>query len=80
MNRAVSVLIWNIQGGHNNEFRHNLRDLINIHHQCMVALEETRMANHISLGNEFCFPIMLEVPAQGQSRGIALLLLDNHVD
>lgn len=44
----------------------------------MVALLETRMSSHLPLKDGFNFSNMLEVPAQGQSRGI-VILWDNNI-
>lgn len=79
MNKYTSFVIWNIRGGHNDDFKCNFRDLLNTYKPCMVALLETRMTNHITLRVEFHFSNMVEVPAQCQSGGIAILWQDNNV-
>lgn len=79
MNRLPNFIIWNIRGRNNDEFKRHFRDLKNTHSLSLVALIETRMTNHISLRDEFNFSNMVEIPAQGQSAGIAILWNDSHV-
>lgn len=79
MNRPINLVVWNIHGANNEEFKRNFRDLINTHNPCMVALLETKMADHTSLYDEFHFSEMLQVPAIGHARGIAILWFDNLV-
>lgn len=73
MNRAKTIIIWNIRRGNNDDFRKKIHDLINSHHPCMVTLLETRISSHGYLMNEFGFSDMIEVPAEGQSGGMVVL-------
>lgn len=43
------------------------------HNPNMVALLETRMANHLSILEDFNFTEMIEVPAEGQAGGLVIL-------
>lgn len=79
MNRAKNIIIWNIRGGNNVEFRRNFHDLVATHQPCMVSLLETRMTSHGSLMNEFGFSDMIEIPAEGQSGGMAVMWNTNLV-
>lgn len=79
MNRVHSFIIWNIRGGNNDEFKHHFRDLINTHNPYTVSLLETRMSNHIRIRDDFQFSNIVEIPAQGQSGGIAIVWHDNNV-
>lgn len=47
--------------------------MIDTHNLSVVTLLETRMENHVSLLIDFPFTQMIEVPAEGQSRGIIIL-------
>lgn len=44
-----------------------------IHRSSMVALLETKMANHISIIEEYESMEMIEVPTKGKSRGLVIL-------
>lgn len=73
MNRANFFIIWNIQGGNNDDFIRKFRYMFATHHQCMVTLLKNRMTNHVTLMNEFDFTYMIEVPAEGQSGGMVVM-------
>ncbi|XP_019262174.1 PREDICTED: uncharacterized protein LOC109240008 [Nicotiana attenuata] len=73
MYRPTNVIIWNIRGGNNENFRVNFREMLDTHKPCMVTLLEARMDSHLSLLSDFEFSQMIEVPSQGQSGGILLL-------
>lgn len=73
MNRATTIIFWNIRGANNDDFRRNFRDLIDTHKPCLVALLETRMHVHAPLLHEFNFSELIEVLAEGQSGGMVVL-------
>lgn len=73
MNKATSIIFWNVRGANNDEFRRNFRELIDTHKPCLIVLLETRMTSYVTLLNDFNFTEMIEVPAEGQSRGLVVL-------
>ncbi|XP_033515561.1 uncharacterized protein [Nicotiana tomentosiformis] len=73
MYRPTNIIIWNIRGGNNDNFRVNFREMIDTHKPCMVTLLETRMENHISLLSDSPFSEMIEVPAEGQTGGMVIM-------
>lgn len=72
MNRPISSIIWNVRGGNNDNFRLNLREMVDMHRPGMVTLLETKMNNHISLLNPFGFSDMIEISAEGHSGGMVI--------
>lgn len=75
MNHSKNIVIWNIRGGNNDEFKRNFHELITSHHSCMMVLLETRMVNHDSIMHEFGFSNTIEVPPEGQSGGMVILYM-----
>jgi len=73
MNRPTNIIIWNIRGGNNDNFRRNFRKMVDTHRPCVVALLETRMGNHLELLDDYNFTEFIEVPAEGQAGGIVVL-------
>lgn len=73
MNRQSNFVIWNVRGSNNESFRRSFRELVGTHKPCLVALLETKMETHASLINDFYFAKIIEVPAKGQSGGMAIL-------
>ncbi|KAK6773714.1 hypothetical protein RDI58_028952 [Solanum bulbocastanum] len=71
MNRNPTLIIWNIRGATNVAFRGNMKDLLNTHTPCILALLETKMESHEFLKNEYNFTGMVESPATGRS-GVSL--------
>lgn len=78
MYRPTNIIIWNIRGGNNDNFRINFREMVDTHKPFIVTLLETRMKNHISLLSEFPFSEMIEVPSEGQA-GCMVILWDSSV-
>lgn len=72
----INIIIWNIRGGNNEDFRRNFRELMMQHIPCVVTHLETRMQSHVSLLNEFEFSDMIEVPTDGQA-GCMVILWDH---
>lgn len=68
-----SFVVWNIRGGHNPNFRHNFRELLNTHNPCMIALLETQFTSYLTIKEEFGFDDYFEYPTTGRS-GIIVLL------
>lgn len=54
--------------------------MIATHHPCMVTLLKTRMVSHGNLMNDFGFTDMIEILAEGQSGGMAVLWDTNLVN
>lgn len=79
MIRSTRIIFWNVRGANNDDFRRNFMDLVDTHRPCLVALLETRMRAHGPLLNDFNFTEMIEVPAEGQAGGIAILYDHNLV-
>lgn len=79
MNRNPFLIIWNVHGANNMAFRRNMRDLLNMHTPCMLALLEIKMKNHESLKNDYNFTGMFESLATGRSSGIVLLWHEDQV-
>lgn len=73
MINPISFIVWNISGGNNPTFKRNLRELIQHHNPCIIALLETRMTSHEGLKDEFRFDDFLEVPAIGWFGGLVLV-------
>ncbi|XP_019265675.1 PREDICTED: cell wall protein RBR3-like [Nicotiana attenuata] len=73
MNHPTNIIIWNIRGGNNDNFRRNFREMLDTHCHCMVALLETRLVNHENWLDEFGFSQLIEVPAEGQSGGMVVM-------
>ncbi|KAM3238895.1 hypothetical protein P3L10_013928 [Capsicum annuum] len=76
LNRSMNIIIWNCRGGNNPEFKRNFRSLVNWHKPPLVALLETKKQNHQALLDKFPFTRMIEVPAAGNSGGLAILWND----
>ncbi|XP_070005256.1 uncharacterized protein [Nicotiana sylvestris] len=73
MNRPTNIIIWNIRGGNNENFRRIFREMVDAHRPCMLALLETIMGSHVELLNDFGFMEIIEVLADGQAGGIVIL-------
>ncbi|KAF3627037.1 hypothetical protein FXO37_30068 [Capsicum annuum] len=76
LNRSMNIIIWNCRGGNNPEFKRNFRSLVDWHKPPLVALLETKKQNHQALLDKFPFTRMIEVPAAGNSGGLAILWND----
>ncbi|MCD9639293.1 hypothetical protein HAX54_023720 [Datura stramonium] len=71
--RELCALIFQERGGNSAEFRHNFRALIDWHRPSIITLLETKMEEHQPILNDFPFTNMIQLPAQGLSRGIVIL-------
>lgn len=57
-----------------------MRNLINTHKSTVLALTETRMEDHNNLLQTMNFTDVIQVPASGYSRGIALIWKSSEVE
>ncbi|XP_070018033.1 uncharacterized protein [Nicotiana sylvestris] len=71
--------MWNVRGANNADFRRNIRELVNNHNPCMVALLETKMDNHASLREDFNFSDYIENPGVGRAGGMVIMWVDTLV-
>ncbi|KAH0678233.1 hypothetical protein KY284_019318 [Solanum tuberosum] len=69
----MNIIVCNCRGCNRDEFRRNLRDLVDWHKTPPVALVETKMQDHQALLNNFPFNNMIQVPAIGNSRVMVML-------
>ncbi|MCD9646544.1 hypothetical protein HAX54_036463 [Datura stramonium] len=71
--RQIKLIIWNCRGSNRPDFRRNFHALIDWHRPSVVALLETKMEDHQPILDDFLFTHMIQVPAQGLSRGMVVL-------
>ncbi|OIS99510.1 hypothetical protein A4A49_55188 [Nicotiana attenuata] len=76
-NPPMKMLLWNCRGANNPNSRRNMDAILHENSPSVRALTETRMADHDNLLRQLPFTDLLQVPASGFSRGIALLW-NNH--
>lgn len=69
----MNFIIWNCRGAQSPKFRCNFRSLLDYHRLSLVALLETHHAKHQNLKEDFNFTGIANVPAIGQSEGIAIV-------
>ncbi|KAM3379360.1 hypothetical protein P3S68_011774 [Capsicum galapagoense] len=70
---SINTILWNCRGGNNPECKRNFRSLVDWHKPPLVALLETKMQDYQALLDEFPFTRMIDVPAIGNSGGLAIL-------
>lgn len=69
----MNLIVWSCRGCNREDFRRNVRALVDWHKPPLVALDETKMSDHQTLLENFPFNNMIQVPAIGRSGGLALL-------
>ncbi|KAG5632806.1 hypothetical protein H5410_004523 [Solanum commersonii] len=71
--RSMNVIIWNGRGCNGEDFRRRFRALLDWHKAPLVVLVETKMQDHQPLLDDFTFNNMIQLPENGNSRGLAVL-------
>lgn len=66
-------MLWNCHGAHGQEFRRNLRFLLDWNNPTISCLTETRIEDHFAILNDFNFTDLIQVAAQGYTGGIVML-------
>lgn len=68
-----TCIIWNTRGANVSEFRKQCKAMIVMHHPTILALLETRMADHSKLMEELGFDSLIQSSVVGNSGGIVLM-------
>ncbi|XP_019223733.1 PREDICTED: uncharacterized protein LOC109205474 isoform X1 [Nicotiana attenuata] len=78
----MNFIIWNCRGAQSDDFRRNFRSLLDYNRPSLVVLLETHCQNHQTVKEDFNFTSLIEVAANVQSGGIAILWLSDvlHVE
>lgn len=69
----MNTIIWNIRGVNNAEFRRHCQAMVNIYKTTLLALLETRMADHEAITKTLGFTNQIQFPASGFSCGIVIM-------
>ncbi|OIT30699.1 hypothetical protein A4A49_60788 [Nicotiana attenuata] len=79
-NISMSFISWNCCGAGNAGFKRAFRSMLDYHKPNVVALLETRLADHHNIMEYFGFLGQAQVPAQGNSGGMALMWNNDEVN
>lgn len=74
-----NCLIWNTRGAKNAKFKGHCKSLIGMHQSSVLALLETRMAEHKDLAIELGFPYFIQSSATSSLSGIVIFWKNNAI-